>query len=835
MPGPDERLWRRGQAWLVSAGKFITRPPASLVDRETRRRSRLLLGVIATLIVTGGLVLALQAVLNPDSTHDFDFWLTAAIWLVGCGLYMAARRGHTTIPAASLIALLFVLSSVAPFAPDSLSSLPFYVVIPLLLTSLFFSFRWVLRLAALALVVPAVLALAAFPDDARYRQLMTEAFLYVLPVGGLILIAVNHQSAVERIRQEELQAAYDRVRASEMELERQFEARAQELNRLEQSLREAQRRYYALFEQAHDAVFLLDLQGGYLEANRRAADLFGYTVAEMQQLTFRDLSLDIPASEKTLERLLAGELVVPYERVFRRKDGSHVLVEINAELVRDLNGRPLHIQSVVRDITERKQMENELRASYAELDRFFTVALDLLCIADAEGRFVKLNPAWETVLGYPLAELEGRRFLDFVHPDDHQATLKVLGQLNAGEPVLNFTNRYLTRAGGWRFIEWKAQPHGKWVYAAARDVTERRQAEQALKEIEARQRALLDAIPDLLFRIRRDGLFLDYHAGDPTRLAVPPEQFMGRTVDDVLPSDVSALLMRQVEEVLQSGTESICEYSLLIRDHLLDFEAYTVPSGPDEVLMLVREVTERNKMKEQAFSLAVERERIKVLSQFVRNASHELRTPLAVLNSSLYLAAKTNDAEKRQVYLERGKQQVSRLARLVDSVLAMTRLDSGVPFEFHQTDVNALVQRVVSAAQPALAEKALHARFTPDRALPRLPIDSDWLQEALQHVLDNAIRFTPSGGSVALRTYQQAGCVAIDVSDTGGGISPEALPHVFARFWRQDEAHTTPGFGLGLAIAQKIVERHGGCAEVESEVGRGTTVRLVLPAPDTPT
>ena len=121
-----------------------------------------------------------------------------------------------------------------------------------------------------------------------------------------------------------------------------------------------------------------------------------------------------------------------------------------------------------------------LRAKTAELDNYFNSALDLFCIADTEGYFRKLNPAWEAVLGYPLAELQGRRFLDLVHPDDLPVTLEVLDQLNAQRPVLHFINRNRHREGHWRWIEWRAQPSGTLIYAAARDITERREAEEAL-------------------------------------------------------------------------------------------------------------------------------------------------------------------------------------------------------------------------------------------------------------------------------------------------------------------------------------------------------------------
>ncbi len=138
--------------------------------------------------------------------------------------------------------------------------------------------------------------------------------------------------------------------------------------------------------------------------------------------------------------------------------------------------------TVFEDITGRKQMEESLAAKTAELERFFTVSLDLLAIADTEGRFQRLNAAWEQILGYPIADLEGRPFLDFVHPDDVDATLEAMKALGEQKKVINFVNRYRAADGSYRWIEWRSHPEGGVVYAAARDVTERIEREEAALE-----------------------------------------------------------------------------------------------------------------------------------------------------------------------------------------------------------------------------------------------------------------------------------------------------------------------------------------------------------------
>ncbi len=134
------------------------------------------------------------------------------------------------------------------------------------------------------------------------------------------------------------------------------------------------------------------------------------------------------------------------------------------------------------DITDSKRAEVALQRKTEELDRFFSVALDLLCIASLDGTFLRLNCQWEETLGYSLNELEGSNFLQYVHPDDLDNTLSVLSQLSDQQPVLNFVNRYRCRDGSYRWIEWRSHPVGNLAYAAARDISDRKQAEQNLEQ-----------------------------------------------------------------------------------------------------------------------------------------------------------------------------------------------------------------------------------------------------------------------------------------------------------------------------------------------------------------
>ncbi|MCL6544745.1 MAG: PAS domain S-box protein [Bryobacteraceae bacterium] len=140
------------------------------------------------------------------------------------------------------------------------------------------------------------------------------------------------------------------------------------------------------------------------------------------------------------------------------------------------------LMEMVWNVVNRLKAEEALRRKSQELEDFFQSSLDLLCIADFEGHFVRLNPQWENVLGYRREELEGRLFFDLVHPEDIPATQAAMEHLKRQKPLLNFENRYRCKDGSYRWIEWRSQPRGNWIYAAARDITERKRMERELRE-----------------------------------------------------------------------------------------------------------------------------------------------------------------------------------------------------------------------------------------------------------------------------------------------------------------------------------------------------------------
>jgi heavy metal sensor kinase len=224
------------------------------------------------------------------------------------------------------------------------------------------------------------------------------------------------------------------------------------------------------------------------------------------------------------------------------------------------------------------------------------------------------------------------------------------------------------------------------------------------------------------------------------------------------------------------------------------------------------------------------------LRRFTADASHELKTPLTVLKAGVERALTTAKMPPESLAaLEEAMDEINRMTELVDALLTLARADEGL-VRLHQepVDLRALILETEETGE-LLAEPAgivVSADAPVDAVI--VPGDGSRIRQLVMNLLTNAVKYTPAGGRVRLWLERDDGRVRFGVSDTGIGIAPGDLPHIFDRFWRADSARTRtaerPGAGLGLAICKWIAEAHGGTIEVQSRPGRGTTFSVTLPA-----
>ncbi len=246
-----------------------------------------------------------------------------------------------------------------------------------------------------------------------------------------------------------------------------------------------------------------------------------------------------------------------------------------------------------------------------QYNEFFSIALDLFCIADTNGYFIQLNKSWEESLGYSLGELEGARFLDYVHPDDLPKTLHVLGELSEQKEVLNFENRYRCKDGSYRWIEWRSRPVGDFIYAAARDITERKEMVAALQESEAKYRILLDESVDPIFIIGADGTYYYVNLAFAKGVNRELRDIINKKIWDVFPIQEAEQRFTAVREVIRTGQAKVIEVKVATAKGT-DFYVTTIQPilKEDKTILSVmcssKNITER-KMVEEALKNSEER------------------------------------------------------------------------------------------------------------------------------------------------------------------------------------------------------------------------------------
>lgn len=392
-------------------------------------------------------------------------------------------------------------------------------------------------------------------------------------------------------------------------------------------------------------------------------------------------------------------------------------------------------------------------------------------------------------------------------------------------------------------------------------VWQRRRRQSAL--LKSRMLALHAALPDLIIRIDADGTYLDVQAPNESDLVAPLNIIVGRNVVDVLPREIAAKYLYAANRVLLTGEVYEYEYELDVPNGHQVFDARLVKSGPGEVTSIIRNITEKRRMQNEAeqqrVELILERERRTILEHFIQDASHDLRTPITALMTTGILlekyADRVNDqfraliaayesgedaARAKDSFLDTywrlvERQRImtisaERLKALVDAMFDMIRLDTEDTVYTRVSQLETIVESVVLMLQPEAEQRGITLKLEWE-PVPPVRLHAEMMERAVQNLISNALNYTLDAGRVDVRIRQIADSVALEVADTGIGIAPRHLSRIFQRFYRVDGARTTRtgGSGLGLAITHRIVELHGGKIEVESELGRGSTFRIRLP------
>ena len=651
--------------------------------------------------------------------------------------------------------------------------------------------------------------------------------------------------------------------------------------------------YRAIVESAEDAVYSTDLNLTLTSWNRAAERLYGYSASEILGQPNRTI---IPPDrfaeeEDVVRRVTSGEGVLHFDTVRVHKNGSSIEVSITASAILDNDGRIVGISRIARDITVRKEAER----TSARLAAIVESSEDAIVAKDLNGTITSWNQAAERLFGYTAAEAVGRS-IRLIIPESHQHEEdSILDRIRRGESVQHFETIRRRKDETYLPISVTISPirdkAGTIIGASkiARDISERKHAEALAQRVrretefvarigevlsgsldyETRLKGLVDlSVPAIADWAALDTLELD---GRMRRLAVAhadaaqselSNQIRRRYEDPITPCNARqvirtarGVLVADVTDALIADathgddtrralmralrlTSCICVPLTTNQGTFAALTLATAESGRQytaDDLRFAEDVAARAALmvdNARAYDALQKASRLK--DEFLATLSHELRTPLnAILGYSRMLRAGMLTPDKLQRTFETIERNTMSLASMVEDILDVSRVVSGkMRLNMQPVDLSAVVHDAVTTVMPAAEAKQTRLETTIDPQVGAVTGDPDRLRQVVWNLLSNAVKFTPKHGRIQVRLERVNSSVEIVVSDTGIGIRPEFLPHIFERF-RQAEssaAREHAGLGLGLAIVRNLVELHGGtvCASSGGE-GRGATFRVRLP------
>ncbi|MEW5980494.1 MAG: PAS domain-containing protein [Acidobacteriota bacterium] len=502
-----------------------------------------------------------------------------------------------------------------------------------------------------------------------------------------------------------------------------------------------------------------------------------------------------------------------------------------------------HTQSILlamEDITEHKRLEGDR-------DRLFTLSHDMICIAGFDGYFRRLNPAWEKTLGFTAQELLSAPYLEFVHPEDREATVAKATKLSEGLEVISFENRYRCRDGSYKWLLWNATPSmdHQLIYAIARDITERRQSEALLhkshEELKNRFEVAVRASGQLLYEREANTDAVSYENVEV--LGYTPEEIgdgLTDWVELVHPDDREAF-RHEVDRSLRTKGSFQLEYRLRRKDgEYICVEDRGYPTiGEDgkvqSTIGFINDISERKNLEEQ-FRQSQKMEAVGRLAGGIAHDFNNLLT--AIIGYSELLVAQFEADSPIRKDIEEIQKAGARAASLTRQLLAFSRKQVLQP---KVLDLNRVILDLDSMLRRLIGED-IELTAVLGVGLKPVKVDPGQIEQIILNLAINSRDAMPEGGQLTIETsnvelddaYSRrhvavlpGSYVMLAVSDTGCGMDAETQARIFEPFFTTKELGK--GTGLGLSTVYGIVKQSGGNIWVYSEPGQGTVFKIYLP------
>jgi PAS domain S-box-containing protein len=605
------------------------------------------------------------------------------------------------------------------------------------------------------------------------------------------------------------------------------------------------RRITQAVESTSDAISIFDLSGKGLYQNQAFINLYGYTIDELNAAGGPGSMFVAPELADQIVATIRNGQSWSGELEIKTKSGKIVSVLRRVDCIVDDFGKPVALINVGTNITERKRMEEVLRSSEARYRSLVAATSQIVWTTDAQGQVIDMSQ-WRAFTGQSETQVQGDGWLDVLHPEDRSRTTQVWQDAITTKSLYETECRVQSSSGAYRDFAVRGVPvldaQGKlreWV-GTCTDITERKQAESALKASEEKFRTIVENVNDIIYLLQTDGVFSYVSPNWTELLGHDVEEVEGQSFAYFVHPDDLPACMEFLKLVLTTDSEQAgAEYRIKHKNEGWKWHTSSVSVFKDDsgnVLYYVgvcRDITLRKLAEEEVRNaLEKERELSELKSRFINTTSHEFRTPLTTILSSAELLEDYGKdwAEERKIeHLQRIQSSVERMTQLLNDVLLLGKAEAGkIEYQPSPLNLDKLCIDLVEELQLGAGSRHI-ITFVKQGKCTTTCMDEKLLRQIFSNLLSNAIKYSPLGSTIQFEANYQEQEVIFQIKDSGIGIPIEDQQRLFEPFHRAKNVGTISGTGLGMAIVKKSVDLHGGQITVMSEVGVGTTFIVMMP------
>jgi PAS domain S-box-containing protein len=617
-----------------------------------------------------------------------------------------------------------------------------------------------------------------------------------------------------------------------------------ERKRMEREIREATKRFEKIAEMGEDGIIVFDEDSRIEFANQMASEIMGLSKNKILGKEF--FSLIGKRDEEFLEEMVMrgegmGEKVCT-EMSIQTPQGRVKETEVCLAPTRSEDGR-IKTYAYIRDITERKKFEKELKESEEKYRTLFERVQHGLFISSKEGKFLDCNQALLNKLGYPTKE----EFLNidiakelYVNPEDRKTFQKTIEQQGFvkdlevefkkknGEKITVLLTAHAKRDEKGRIIGYEGLNI---------DISERKRMERELKEANEFLMNLIESSVDGIIVTNTKGDILIFNKGAEKILGYKAEEVVGKmNIQSIYPPGVAKEIMGKLRSPDYGGVGKLTSFPIfhrrkdgeLIEGDLSASIIYDENGKEIASVGIFKDLTERLKIERELQKMQqalLQSEKLAAMGRLTSQIAHELNNPIyGIMNTLELLKTEISPESKRRKILELALSETQRLAEMLRNMLSFSKPEEE---KRRPVKMNELIEGILLVMEKQMRESNIKVETSFNDEIPEVMASTNQMRQVMLNILKNAKEAMPKGGILTVRTSKEDKHVLIHVQDTGVGIPEEIRDKIFEAFFTTKQR--VKGVGLGLSVCYGIIKDHGGEIKVESEEGKGTTFMIRLP------